>query len=196
MTKDQEFAKLVRVACHDLMTPLATVTGFAQTLERLELGEPAGRYLEMVNAASDQLRELVEQLRVVAEIEEGRYNPALAEVDSLELARKAAERLDEGRVRVSGRGEPVYLPPEAAERAVAQLARAVSRHGGHDHVDLEVLGSELVISPLSESAAPVVMGDKPLELGAPASAALIRAVGGSLAAEDGRLTIRLPTGSA
>ncbi|MGH3022501.1 MAG: histidine kinase dimerization/phospho-acceptor domain-containing protein [Gaiellaceae bacterium] len=193
MTQDQQFAKLVSVACHDLLTPLATVAGFAQTLERLQLGEPAGRYLEMVNLASGQIRDLVDQLRIVASIEAGRYDPARVEVDSLELARGAAESLDENRVRVTGRGEPVRVPPKEAERAVAQLARAASRHGGHDHVELEVRGSELVISPLSESAEPVVLGEKPLELGAPASAALIRALGGSLAAEDGRLTIRLPT---
>ena len=193
MTQDRQFAQLVSVACHDVTTPLATVFGFAQTLERLELDEPAAAYVEMVALASDQIRDLVEQLRIVAQIEAGRYDPALVEIDSLELARSAAASMEEDRVRVIGTGQPVRIAPDATERALAQLARAAARHGGHDRVDLEVRGSELVISPLSPTAAPVVLGEKLLELGAPAGAALIRALGGSLAAADERLTIQLPT---
>ena len=34
---DRFFARFVSLACHDLRTPLATVSGFARTLERLEL---------------------------------------------------------------------------------------------------------------------------------------------------------------
>ena len=35
MTNDRRFAELVSVACHDILTPLATVYGFARTLEQL-----------------------------------------------------------------------------------------------------------------------------------------------------------------
>jgi signal transduction histidine kinase len=192
VTQDRPFTKLVSIACHDLVNPLATIHGFAKTLERHELAEPAGRYVEMIRLAGEQMRELIEQLRIVAQIEAGRYAPPLVEVDSLELAHGAAKAFDEERVTVSGEGAAVMVEPVAAGRAVAQLARAAARFGGHDSVDLTVRGHELTISPLGPSAAPVLLGERLDELGAPAAAILIRALGGSVAAEGERLLIRLP----
>jgi signal transduction histidine kinase len=191
MTNDRRFAELVSVACHDILTPLATVYGFARTLEQLPLEAPAPRYLEMIGAASAQIDDLVDQLRLVARIEAGKYDPTLVEQDSLELARAAVERLEEGRLNVSGRGAPVLVDPEPAARALSQLARAAARFGGHDSVSLDVDGTELVLSPLSRSARPVVLGEEPRELAAPAAALLIEALGGELEARDETLVIRL-----
>ena len=195
MTNDRRFAELVSVACHDILTPLATVYGFARTLEQLPLEPPAPRYLEMIGAASAQIDDLVDQLRLVARIEAGKYDPTLVERDSLELARAAAARLEEGRVNVTGRGAPVRVDPEPMARALAQLARAAARFGGHESVSLEVDGRELVLSPLSRSARPVVLGEEPRELAAPAAALLIGALGGSLEAREDELVIRLVSGS-
>jgi signal transduction histidine kinase len=195
MTNDRQFAELVSVACHDILTPLATVYGFARTLEQLPLEPPAPRYVEMIGAASAQIDDLVDQLRLVARIEAGRYDPTLVERDSLELAREAAARLEEGRLNVAGRGAPVRVDPEPTVRALSQLARATARFGGHESVDLEVRGSELVVSPLARAAQPVVLGEDPRELAAPAAALLIRALGGELEARDGTLVIRLASGS-
>jgi signal transduction histidine kinase len=192
VTQDRPYTKLVSIACHDLVNPLATIHGFAKTLERLELDEPAGRYVEMIGLAGEQMRELIEQLRIATQIEAGRYAPTLVEVDSLELAHGAAEALGEERVTVSGEGSLVMVDPDPARRAVAQLARAAARYGGHDSVDLAVRGPELAISPLGRAAAPVLLGERFDELGGPAAALLIRALGGSVAAEDERLLILLP----
>lgn len=192
MTNDRRFAELVSVACHDILTPLATVYGFARTLEQLPLEPPAPRYLEMIGAASAQIDDLVDQLRLVARIEAGKYDPTLVERDSLELAQEAAARLEEGRVNVTGRGAPVRVDPEPMARALAQLARAAARFGGHESVSLEVDGRELVLSPLSRSAEPVVLGEEARELAAPAAALLVRALGGELLAREERLVIRLP----
>ena len=192
MTQDRPYTTLVSIACHDLVNPLATIHGFARTLERLDLDEPAGRYVEMIRLAGEQMRELIEQLRIATQIEAGRYAPALVGVDSLELARGAAEALDDGRVTVSGEGSVVMVDPDPARRAVAQLVRAAARYGGYDSVELLVRGPELAISPLGRAAAPVLLGERFDELGGPAAAMLIRALGGSLAAEDECLLIRLP----
>jgi signal transduction histidine kinase len=193
MTNDRPFAELVSVACHDILTPLATVYGFARTLEQLELEEPAPRYVEMIAAASAQIDELVDQLRLAARIESGKYEPVLVERDSLELAQEAAARLEEGRLDVAGRGAPVRVDPEPAARALAQLARAAARFGGHESVAYEVDGPELVLSPLSRAALPVVLGEEARELAAPAGALLLRALGGGLEAREETLVIRLPT---
>ncbi len=192
MASDNRFPELVSIACHDLRTPLATVYGFSRTLGRLELEAPASRYVEMIDAASDQLGELLDQLSLVARIESGRYEPSLGEVDSLELARAAATELGEERVLVSGDGARVCVELEATRRALAQLARAAARHGGHDSVTLLVRGPELELSPLSRSAVPVLLGEELRELGAASAGILIRALGGSLAADGERLVIRLP----
>jgi signal transduction histidine kinase len=192
MTNDRRFAELVSVACHDILTPLATVYGFARTLEQLPLESPAPRYVEMIGAASAQIDELVDQLRLVARIESGRYDPALVERDSLALAREAAASFDEDRVTVGGRGGPVTVDPDPTVRALSQLTRAVARFGGHERVSLEVDGAELALSPLSRTAAPVVLGEDPRELAAPAAALLIRALGGELEARGETLLIRLP----
>src|SRR5689334_10035256 len=102
-TEHDEFARLVMLACHDLRTPLATVLGFTQTLARLEqLADPASRYVDMIAAASQQLGDLVDELALGARIEAGRYQPVQDELNTLELARAAAEHLGPERVEALG----------------------------------------------------------------------------------------------
>jgi signal transduction histidine kinase len=193
MPSEQSFPELVSIACHDLRTPLATVYGFVRTLRRLDLEAPADEYTEFILAASEQMRDLLDQLSIVERIESGRYDPRLTDVDSLALALEAAEELGADRVAVSGQGTAVRVEPDATRRALAQLARAAARHGGVDSVDLTVRGVELELSPLTRSSTPVLLGEEMRELGAPAAGVLIRFLGGSLEARDGRLLISLPT---
>ena len=119
-----DFPSLVSLACHDLRTPLATVQGFAKTMLRTdELDEEKrSRYLGLIDAASDELVVLLDLLSLAARVEDGRYDPVLREVDSLELAPEGA----------SGTGSTVNLDPEAVASALSSLARAAARHGGVD----------------------------------------------------------------
>jgi signal transduction histidine kinase len=192
--EDARFAQLVSLACHDLRTPLATVHGFARTLARTDLADPAPRYVEMIEAASAQIDELVDELSLVARIEAGRFEPRIEDVDSLVLVREAAADLEDGSVRISGEGAPVRVEVDATRRALRQLARATRRHGGLESVDVAVRGAELELSPLAGSAAAVVTGTELRELGAAAAVALLRALGGSVDAEADRLRIALPAG--
>jgi signal transduction histidine kinase len=192
MADDERFAQIVSIGAHDLSTPLATVYGFAKTLAKADLDEPAARYVQMIEAASTQLRDLVDELSIVTRIERGTYSPVLAETDSLELAREACAELAE-RVDVSGEGAPVQVDAEATGRALSRLAKAASRHGGIDSVALVVRGTELEISPLLETAAGVVTGEELRELGAVAAVAHLRAIGVGVTAEDDRLLIRFPS---
>jgi len=191
---EPRFPRLVALACHDLRTPLATVHGFARTLVRTDLEEPADRYVEMIEAASAQLAELLDELSLLARIESGRYEPRIESIDSLELARAAADELEEGSVTVTvdGEGARVAVEVDATRRAVRQLTRAAGRHGGLESVSLEVRGTELVISPVTAAAAPVVTGDDLRELGAAAAGDFLRALGATLDVADERLVIRLP----
>jgi signal transduction histidine kinase len=192
VTEDPQLASLVLLACHDLRTPLATVHGFAQTLVRMEgTDETTGRYLEMINTASEQIADLVDELALGARIAAGRYDPPTQEVDTLELAGWAARRLGEERVAVSGEGELLELDVESSERAVAALARCALRHGGQERVELTARGKELELKPITPASAPVVLGEDLRDLGAAIAVRLVRAQGGEVALDGDRLTIRL-----
>jgi signal transduction histidine kinase len=181
------------LACHDLRTPLATVHGFAHTLARSEdLDGTTARYVEMINAAAAQLAELIDDLSVSARLAGDRYDPPLQTVDTMELAQAAAERLGDERVLVSGEGADVELDAETAERAISSLARCALRHGGLERVEIAAEGSTISIAPVTE-AAPILLGEELKDLGAAAARRLIEACGGSLAVEDERLLVRLPT---
>src|SRR2546423_10546301 len=86
----QRFARLVSLACHDLRTPLATVNGFAKTLTRAgTLGERESHFVDLIEAAADQMTSLLDVLGLAARIESGRYEPVIAEADTLALATPA-----------------------------------------------------------------------------------------------------------
>jgi signal transduction histidine kinase len=191
MALDDSFARLVSLACHDLRTPLATVSGFAHTLDRLEqLDPPADRYVEMILAGSEQMAELLEDLALVARIESGRFQPLLVEVDTLELVQAAAAHLGEG-ARATGEGAAVEVDRERAERTLAALALCAVRHGGIDSVELRADAAEITIGPITPEAAPVVLADELKDLGAAVARRVVEAMGGSLALDDGSLRIRL-----
>lgn len=189
---DALFPRLVGLACHDLRTPLATVHGFARTLQREPLGDPADRYVEMIDLASLQIAELLEELALIARIESGRFEPLVETADTLALVEEAAGELPEDPVNVTGSGAPVSVEVETTRRALRQLLRAARRHGGLDAVDVSVNGAEIAISPIVDTAAGVVTGEELKELGAAAAVRLIVALGGSVALDGDRLLVRLP----
>lgn len=193
MGSDDSFARLVSLACHDLRTPLATVHGFARTLARMgELDEAAARYVGMIESASAQIAELLDELGLAARIEGLRYEPVLREVGTAELARAAAGKLGEERVAASGGGGTVRVDVQATEQAVSSLARCALRHGGLERVELAARGPELTIRPITPASAPVVLGQDLRDLGAAVAVRLVEALGGSVSLEGETLRVRLP----
>ena len=161
-TEDNDFARLVLLACHDLRTPLATVHGFAQTLVRTgEFEDPAARYLEMIDTASGQIADLIDELALFARIEAG------------------------------GEGARLKLDADATERAVAALARCALRHGGLEQVRLSARGTSLELSPVTPASAPVVLGEDLRDLGAAVAVRVLRAQGGSVELDGETLHIGL-----
>jgi len=183
------FARLVSLACHDLRTPLATAFGFARTLPRVgELDERQTRYVGMIEAASEQMTEILEGLGLVARIEGSRWEPNMQEAESLELARLAAG----DRVIVSGEGGPVTVDTDATVRALAGIMLAVVRHGGVDELTVAVAGTDLTLSPFPASAHAVVLDDDLKDLGAAIGRRVVEAMGGSLTSDGDALVISLP----
>src|SRR5258706_57692 len=88
------FARLVSLACHDLRTPLATVNGFAKTLIRTgTLAERESHFVDLIGAGADQMAALLDLLGLAVRIESGRYEPALSDADTLELASSDDEHI-------------------------------------------------------------------------------------------------------
>jgi hypothetical protein len=146
----------------------------------------------MIEAASTQMVELLDELGLAARIEGGRYEPALRDADTLELAKAAAQRLGQDRVRVEGPGGRVRVDLESTERAVSALVRCALRHGGLDVVRVSANGPELTIAPITSASAPVVLGDDLRDLGAAVAGRLVGALGGDLALDEDVLHVRFP----
>jgi signal transduction histidine kinase len=183
MTSD--FPRLVSLACHDLRTPLATVHGFAKTILRQDgIDETTARWLGMIDAATEELVGLLDQLSLAARIESDRYEPVTREADSLELARAAVPA-------ASGEGASTEVDVDVVVRSLAALARAASRHGGVE-VTVEVRGSQVAIAPVVPEAAPIVLGEELKDLGAAVAVRSVRALGGTVELDGERLLVRLP----
>jgi signal transduction histidine kinase len=190
---DTSFPRLVSLAAHDLRTPLATIHGFAQTLVRMgDLDDTKQRYMEMIDAASRQLAELLDELGLAARIKSRRYEPNLQPVDTLELARGAAQALGEERVRVSGAGATVRVDVDATQRGIAALVQAALRHGGFDEVECQAEGAALTIRPVTAASGPVLLGEDLRDLGAAVAVVVIDELGGSVTLDGEAVVVRLP----
>jgi signal transduction histidine kinase len=189
------FAQLVSLACHDLRTPLATASGFARTLERLdEIGQPAERYVEMIGAATDQLAELLDLLSAAARIEVGRFEPQLRPTDTRELADTAAGRIQDGRASVEGRGADVRADPDWAASSVSALAEAARRHGGLDRITIGVDGPRIAITPIVDNAGAIALGDDLRDFAAAVGVLVLRRGGVELELDGETLRLTFPEG--
>jgi signal transduction histidine kinase len=187
------FAQLVSLACHDLRTPLATASGFARTLERIEeIGQPAERYVEMIGAATDQLAELLDLLSAAARIESGRFEPQLRPTDTRELAEAAAARIQDGRASVEGRGGAVRADPDWSVGSLASLAEAARRHGGLERIGIGVEGPQVSIAPVVDDAGAIALGDDLKDFPAAVGASVLERSGVRLELDGERLRLTFP----
>jgi signal transduction histidine kinase len=182
-----EFARLVTLACHDLRTPLATVNGFAKTLLRGgQLDDQSARFIALIDAAGEQLNDLLDLLGLAARIESGSYEPSLREVDTLQLVAS-----DDERVVAHGEGVTAELDESALRRALHALAIAALRHGEVELVTWTVAGRELTLEPIAPSAASVVTGEEAKDLGALVARSVLERNGAELSRDGEVLRVRL-----
>jgi signal transduction histidine kinase len=184
---EARFPRVVSLACHDLRTPLATIYGFARTLTRAgDLDERTMRFLGMIEEASEQMTELLDEVGVAARIEGGRWEPALREANTLELA-----TADDERVVTEGEGEAIETEPESVERALRSLAVAAARYGPAEQVTWRVRGRELELTPITGDAGSVVTGESIRDLGSLVARLVIEELGGLLELDGETLRVRL-----
>jgi signal transduction histidine kinase len=189
----QSFAQLVSLACHDLRTPLATASGFARTLERLEqLGHPAERYVEMIGAATEQLSDLLDLLSAAARIEAERFEPRLRPTTTRELADTAAARIEDGRASVEGDGAEVRADPDWGPTSLSALAEAARRHGGLEQITITVAGPTISIAPIVDNAGAIAIGDDLRDFAAAVGARVLQAGGAVIELDAEALGVRFP----
>jgi light-regulated signal transduction histidine kinase (bacteriophytochrome) len=184
---DPRFPRIVSLACHDLRTPLASVSGFAKTLSRLGgLDEQQAHFVAVIDEAAEEVALLLEQIALLARIEGGTYTPALVEVDTLDLATFA-----DPRVATGGVGETIATDALVVRRALEALAVAAVRHGEIESVSWTVRGRELDLAPVNDAAAPVVLGEEVKDLGALIAGRVVETLGGWLALDGETLRVRI-----
>jgi signal transduction histidine kinase len=185
--ENEEFVGLVRLACHDLRTPLATVSGVARLLVRQgDLGEGDARLARLIDDAAAEMAALVDELVMAARIAAGRYEPLCREADTLELASAA-----DARIAVTGSGATVSTDVDAVAEALDRLALAALRFGGADGITWTVAGRTLVLAPVPAGAAAVVEGTSPRDLGALVARLVLEELGGTVSLEPGALRVEL-----
>jgi signal transduction histidine kinase len=187
------FAQLVSLACHDLRTPLATASGFARTLQRLDdIGQPGERYAGMIGAAADQMAELLDLLSAAARVEDERFEPQVQSTNARELADAAAGRLPDGAASVEGAGAVVEVDPNWAAVSLSALAEAARRHGGLDQITFAVDGRTVDIAPIVDGAGQIATGEELRDFAAAVGVRVLQAAGVVVELDGVRLRVRFP----
>ena len=206
--RDRRF--LVTAIAHDLRTPLFTLRG---SLEALERGVGDGRYLGLAQDRAAHLDRLVGDLFRFSRLELAGETDTFAEVDVGALVRRAAETVD-GTIEVRGDHGTVRGDPEALLRVLTNLLDNAVRHGrghvsvttaranGSVTVDVVDDGPGFAAEDLPHVFEPLFRGDRArggshAGLGLAIARRLVRAHGGEVrAANDAgggaRLTVELP----
>jgi two-component system, OmpR family, phosphate regulon sensor histidine kinase PhoR len=96
-------------ASHELLTPLAAVKGFIETLDDPEAGDDPqtrGRFLAIMANETDRMQALVRDLMSLSRIEAEKYDPPQNPVDFSEIVTDTIQQL---RHSQKGRGEDIAL---------------------------------------------------------------------------------------
>jgi signal transduction histidine kinase len=216
--RDRRF--LVTAIAHDLRTPLFTLRG---SLEAIERGIGDGAALSRAQAKAAHLDRLVGDLFAYARAEYAAGAHAAAPLDVAELARRAAENVDAGPIALAFHADgpaPRAGDPIALERALTNVVENAVRHArtrvdvvvrradgdGDGAVVVEVTddGPGFALEDLPQVFEPLFRGDRARKangagagLGLAIARRLARAHGGEITAENGpqggaRVTVTLP----
>jgi signal transduction histidine kinase len=202
---ERERRFLVTAIAHDLRTPLFTLRG---SLEAIEHGIGNGDALARAQDKAAHLDRLVGDLFVYSRAEYTRDGHADEPVDLAEIARRAAETVEPGRVRldvVANGPVPLSADPIMLQRVLTNLLDNALRHA-RTRVELRVSGTRVDVADDGPGFAPEDLPHvfEPLFRGDRARAAATGGAGLGLAiarrlvhAHGGEVeAINLPTGGA
>jgi signal transduction histidine kinase len=197
MTEDPaRLGRLMSAVAHDLRTPLATIYGFAKTIERGGgLDERQERFLGLIIAAAADMDRMIENVSTVGHVAEGRLSVDAMATESATIATAAVEAVPEradGRrvVLRPGVSAPVETDSERAARAIALVAEAAlrlepSRAEAYCRAD----GTAVRCGPFSEQLLPGLQAngrDVPVET----ARIVLRHLGATLEIEGDEIVVR------
>ncbi len=149
--RDRRF--LVTAIAHDLRTPLFTLRGSLEAIER-GLGDAAA--LARAQAKADHLDRLVGDLFAYSRAEYANGARTAEPLDLADIARRAAETVDPGPLRVvvrAGAPGPTTGDPVALERALTNVIENAVRHG-RTRVEVRVDGARVEVADDGPGFAP------------------------------------------
>jgi signal transduction histidine kinase len=141
--------RFVADASHELRSPLNTITTALEVHERHPETLSAGELLGVVSQETSRLRELVDDLLLLARTDDATDNPARTEVDLDDLARAEAKRARSGvELEMEIRTEPAKVRGNGAQlrRAIRNLVDNAREHADHRvRVSTGVIGGMAVV---------------------------------------------------
>jgi signal transduction histidine kinase len=124
--------RFVADASHELRSPLATIHANADLLSVAHLDEPAERSVTRIHRESTRLAKLVDDLLLLARVDDAALRPRREEVDLDDLVYAARDRVAEERpaLRVDGEVVPVRVLGDADQlhRVLRNLVDNAMRH--------------------------------------------------------------------
>ena len=187
------FAQLVSLACHDLRTPLATASGFAHTLQRLDsLEGPADRYVDMIGAASDADGRAARPPRSRG-TDRGRPLRRPGARGRLARARRCGRGASGRAVRSrTAKGRPCCSTRPGRRNRSRRSPSASGGTAALDEVTIAVDGSAVAISPLADGVGRDSAGRRPEGLRRRSRHPGARRDGTEIQPDGERLVVRLP----
>lgn len=148
--KDQ----FIRVAAHELKTPVTIMKGYAQALLRSKSDlPPSGRErLEAINRGADRMDRAVQKLLDLSQLHLGRLQLSIGAVDLTLIVERVLARskaMERRRIALHAEGGHAYGDPERLEYVVTGLVDNAIRYspqGGDIDIDVRETESEAILS--------------------------------------------------
>jgi signal transduction histidine kinase len=135
-SRDEARRLLLANISHDLRTPITSIAGYVDALQR-GLGDEPERYLAVIRAKTDELAGLTDDLFYEARLESGDLELRLRVLDLAEAVRRSILGFEQqlaGKgvsvdVSIPEHGCPVDADPSAVDRILSNILSNALRHG-------------------------------------------------------------------
>jgi signal transduction histidine kinase len=191
---EPDYPAILSAASHDLRSPLATIYGFARTIERIApLEGPAAGFLQHILEGARDLDRGLGHLSLLGRIGDGRFDPTAGPVDTSALAHGVVTA---GAAEAGGPAEAgtVLAAHAEAVEALALLAEAVARlDPERATMTVRAVADGVELAPVGETVAPLLgAAADARDLALATALQALRALGASLHVDGGAARVTFP----